>query len=259
MSKLSVIIITKNEEINIVDCINSCKFADEIIVIDSGSTDKTICLAKANGALVYEQPWLGYGKQKNIAIEHTNNEWVLSIDADERVTDELAKEIKNAISWGEFKVYEIPRYSLFVSKFMNHSGWQPDRVTRLFKKGFASFSIHQVHEHLATKHPIGRLDENIIHYSYRNFEMVLNKVNSYSTAGALDLNSIGIQGSLKKAFFHASWAFFRTYIIRVGFLDGKEGIMLAISNAEVTYYKYIKLLYIQKNNPHLTANNKQVP
>ena len=248
MPTLSIIIITKNEAINILDCINSASFADEVIVLDSGSTDGTIDLVKSTQAKLLITDWPGYGIQKNRAIEASSGDWIFSLDADERISDALANEIKNAIQRNQYHVFELPRRSLFVSKFMNHSGWRPDFTKRLFKKSVARFSDHNVHEHLKTSHKHGRLKESLIHYSYRNFETVLEKMNNYSSSGALDAFNSGKKGSLRKALSHGLWAFIRTYFIRAGFLDGREGLMLSIANAEVTYYRYIKLSYLNSKN-----------
>lgn len=248
MPKLSFIIICKNEAINILDCINSASFADEIIVIDSGSDDGTIDLIKTTKAKLLITDWPGYGAQKNRALEAASGDWIFSLDADERVSAELAREIQEAIQKNQYNVFEVPRQSLFVSKFMRYSGWRPDFTKRLFKKEVARFSNHNVHEHLESSHKHGRLNESLIHYSYRDFETVLAKINSYSSAGALDAYNSDRKSSLKKAIGHGLWAFFRTYFIRAGFLDGREGLMLSIANAEVTYYRYIKLSYL--NNKH---------
>ena len=248
MPTLSIIIITKNEAINILDCINSASFADEIIVLDSGSTDGTIDLVNSTKAKLLITDWLGYGIQKNRAIEASSGDWIFSLDADERISEALANEIQNAIKQNQYYVFELPRRSLFVSKFMNHSGWRPDFTKRLFKKNVARFSDHNVHEHLKTSHKHGRLKESLIHYSYRDLETVLEKINNYSTAGALDAFNAGRKGSLRKALAHGLWAFIRTYFIRAGFLDGREGLMLSIANAEVTYYRYIKLSYLNATN-----------
>ena len=248
MPTLSIIIITKNEAINILDCINSASFADEIIVLDSGSTDGTIDLVNSTKAKLLITDWLGYGIQKNRAIEASSGDWIFSLDADERISEALANEIQNAIKQNQYDVFELPRRSLFVSKFMNHSGWRPDFTKRLFKKNVARFSDHNVHEHLKTSHKHGRLKESLIHYSYRDLETVLEKINNYSTAGALDAFNAGRKGSLRKALAHGLWAFIRTYFIRAGFLDGREGLMLSIANAEVTYYRYIKLSYLNATN-----------
>ena len=230
MTKLSVVIVAKNEAANIYDCVRSAAFADEILVIDSGSVDQTI------------------SPQQNIAIKASKGDWIFSLDADERISSALAQEILQAIKKETFYVYNVPRKSLFVSRFMDHSGWRPDFTKRLFKKGFAKFTEHEVHAHLSTKYKVGRLTNSIIHFSYRDLESVINKINLYSTGGARDNLKSGKKGSLKKALFHGLWAFLRTYFIRAGFLDGKEGVMLAIANAEVTYYRYLKLYYISQKN-----------
>ena len=245
MPRLSVIIIAKNESENIADCIKSANFADEVVVLDSGSSDNTNAIARKLGAKVFNKPWKGYGQHKNLAIQLARHEWIFSLDADERITPALKKEIIKAINQSHLNVYDVPRRSLFVSRFINYSGWQPDRTKRLFIKGSARFSEHQVHEHLITQHEIGHLTEPLIHYSYRDFETVLKKINVYSSLGASDLKNRGKKGSLKKALFHAFWAFIRTYFLRLGFLDGREGLMLAISIAEGTYYRYIKLMYLK--------------
>lgn len=246
MTKLSIVIVAKNEAANIYDCVKSAAFADEILVIDSGSVDQTISLAKKAGARIIKKKWMGYGPQQNIAIKASKGDWIFSLDADERISSALAQEILQAIKKETFYVYNVPRKSLFVSRFMDHSGWRPDFTKRLFKKGFAKFTEHEVHAHLSTKYKVGRLNNSIIHFSYRDLESVINKINLYSTGGARDNLKSGKKGSLKKALFHGLWAFFRTYFIRAGFLDGKEGVMLAIANAEVTYYRYLKLYYISQ-------------
>jgi glycosyltransferase involved in cell wall biosynthesis len=248
MTALSIVIITKNEALNITDCLVSAAFADEILVMDSGSHDDTVALAKSMGAKVLETDWMGFGPQKNRALYNAKGPWIFVLDADERISAELANEIQEAIKQNQYVVFEVPRRSLFVSKFMNHSGWRPDFTKRLFKKDVARFSDHKVHEHLETSHQHGRLRESLIHYSYRDFETVLAKMNSYSSAGASDAFYSGKKGSLKKAIGHGLWAFIRTYFIRAGFLDGREGLMLSIANAEVTYYRYIKLSYLDTIN-----------
>ena len=240
---LSVVIITKNETVNIVDCVKSALFADEVLVLDSGSSDDTVKLAIAAGARVIETGWPGFGPQKNRAIDASLGKWIFSLDADERISTSLKDEILTAIKENTYDVFDVPRQSLFVSRFMQYSGWRPDRTSRLFKRGAARFTDNQVHEHLKTSVKVGHLNESIIHYSYRDLPTVLDKMNHYSTAGAQDLKAKGKKSSLFSAITHGAWAFFRTYIIKLGFLDGPEGLILAIANAETTYYKYLKLYY----------------
>ena len=242
---LSIIIITKNEASNIAECIESASFADEVVIVDSGSTDETLSIALKLGVKAFETDWRGFGFQKNRAIDFSTGDWIFSLDADERIPIELKKEIQQAITRSDFDVFDVPRLSLFISKFMKHSGWHPDRTKRLFKRGTARFSAHQVHEHLESNQKLGHLNTPLIHYSYRDYETLINKMNLYSTAGAADFYKSSKKSSLSKAIFHGSWAFFRTYFIKLGFLDGSAGLILAIANAETTYYKYLKLSFLQ--------------
>ena len=237
-----MIVITKNEAHNIEMCLQSVKFADQVVVLDSGSTDDTIDKAKAMGATVYaEADWQGFGIQKNRALALAAGQWVLSIDADERVTPELEVEIVEAIHSNKFDVYDLPRLSSYCGQYMHHSGWYPDRTARLFKRGSAQFSNDVVHEKLLTAQPVGRLHTYLLHDSFTSLESVLDKANRYSTAGAQVMFASEKTASLGKALSHGFWAFFRTYILRLGFLDGRMGLVLAISNAEGTYYRYLKL------------------
>jgi glycosyltransferase involved in cell wall biosynthesis len=240
---LSVILITKNEEANLKDCLESVSFADEIIVVDSQSSDKTQEIARSFGAkLEITSDWPGFGPQKNRALNLATQDWVLSIDADERVTPELKQEILTAIaSPNAADCYAIPRSSWYCGRFMKHSGWYPDYVDRLFKRGSAKFSDHLVHERLLPTGSSGKLNNHFLHYSYRDFSQVLKKVDVYSSAAAQQAFKQGKKGGLGEALIHGFWAFFRTYVLRRGFLDGKHGLALAISNAATSYYKYLKL------------------
>ena len=242
MSKLSVILITKNEILNIRDCMASVSWADEIIVVDSGSTDGTLDICRALGARVYEHDWPGFGVQKNRALAYASHEWVLSIDADERVTPELRAEIEKVLADAtSLDGYEIPRLSSFCGRFIHHSGWRPDYVLRLFRRSQAKFSDALVHEAVQMQCKRGQLQHSLLHYSYRDLEDVIAKLNRYSSAAATMQQQRGKQGGLGTALLHGGWAFFRTYVLRRGFLDGREGVMLAIMNAENSYYRYIKL------------------
>ncbi len=246
---LSVILITKNEEANLKDCLESVSFANEIIVVDSQSTDKTQEIAQSFGAkLEITSDWPGFGPQKNRALNLATQEWVLSIDADERVTPELKEEILAVISSkNAANCYAIPRSSWYCGRFMKHSGWYPDYVDRLFKRGTAKFSDHLVHERLLPDGPAAKLKNHFLHYSFRDFSQVLKKVDAYSTASAEQAYLKGKRSSVGKAIGHGLWAFFRTYFLRRGFLDGSQGLALAISNAEGTYYRYIKIWLLQQS------------
>jgi glycosyltransferase involved in cell wall biosynthesis len=244
---ISIIIITKNEEHDIRDCLASVTWADEVIVLDSGSTDKTLGIAKEYTKHVYSNTdWQGFGIQKNRALAYATGDWVLSLDADERISDELRAEIQHAISTENIAIYSMPRLSSYCGKFIRHSGWWPDYVARLFKRGSASFSNDLVHERLVFDGTATQLSCSLMHTTYKDLDEVIAKINQYSTLGAKNSLQQGKRGSLASAIGHALWAFIRTYILRAGFLDGAEGLMLAISNAETTYYRYLKLYYLSK-------------
>ena len=249
--KLSVTIITKNEEAAIVACLESIAWADEIIVVDSGSTDKTIEICKAHGANVHSsREWPGFGPQKNLALSLASHDWVLSIDADERVSSNLRDEIQQVLSLNlQNTAFRIPRSSSYCGQFMHHSGWFPDYVLRLFPRLTAKFSDDIVHEHVIFKGEVRTLKNPILHISYTNLEEVLDKTNRYSSDGAQMFAERGKKSSLSKAVLHGLWAFFRTYVLRLGFLDGRMGFILAVSNAETTYYRYLKLMLLTKSKP----------
>jgi glycosyltransferase involved in cell wall biosynthesis len=250
MKRLSVIIIAKNEARNIEHCVRSVAFADEVVVVDSASTDGTGELARAAGATVVRyEDWPGFGAQKNRALAAASGEWVLSLDADERVTPELSRSIQEAIANPRFEAYSLGRLSSYCGQYMRHSGWYPDRVVRLFLRGRAKFSDDLVHERVLTEGAVGQLQGDLLHDSMPHLESVLDKLDRYSSAGAQSLLARGVRGSLSKALGHGLWAFVRTYLIKRGFLDGRLGFVLAVSNAEGTYYRYLKLWLMQSRRP----------
>lgn len=253
-NKLSVIIIAKNEARNIRACLESVVWADEIIVVDSGSTDDTVAICKEFGAQVYVHDWPGFGAQKNRALGYASKDWVLSLDADECVTPESRQEIEKIMRETKFAGYAIPRLSSFCGRYMRHSGWYPDYVIRLFLRGKAGFSNDLVHERIVVEGEVGKLSHCLLHEPFHNLEQLLAKVNQYSTAGAEMLHKKGRDASLTQAVVHALWAFFRTYFIRAGFLDGREGFMLAVSAAEGTYYRYAKRVLMQGRARPSTIN-----
>jgi len=238
---LSVILITKNESANIRACLESLAWADEIIVVDSGSTDDTVELARQSGARVYVHDWPGFGPQKNRALDYATCDWVFSIDADERVTPELRAELQQAMRGAEADGYYCPRLSQFCGKFIHHSGWYPDYVLRLFRRGTARFSDSLVHESVQLTGRTLRLKSPLLHYSYLTPDDVLRKVEHYSTAAAQQMFQSGKHATLVRAGVSAGWAFVRTYIVRLGVLDGKAGWDIACMNACTTWLKYRKL------------------
>ena len=247
--KLSAILITKNEAFHLRACLESVAFADQIVVVDSESTDDTVEIARAAGAKVIQTgDWPGFGPQKNRALAAADGEWVLSIDADERVTPELAAEIQAVLELAHpADAYEIPRKSWYCGRFIEHAGWTPDYVTRLVRRGHARFSDDLVHERLIVDAPIGRLKTPLLHYSFRDFSQVLNKIDLYSTLSARQRYDRGQRSSVGKAILHGLAAFIRTYFFKRGFLDGGHGLALAISNAEGSYYRYLKIWLLQQS------------
>jgi len=240
VARHSAIIITKNEAANIAECLKGLAFCDERIVVDSGSTDGTLLLARENGARVSAHSWKGFGAQKSYALSLAQGEWVLSIDADERVTPELAQAIKAAVAAGAADGYEIPRRSSFCGRMMRHSGWFPDRVLRLFRREKGRFSDDPVHERVIVDGKVARLKEPLMHYPVARLEDAIRRMDSYSTLGGER-----IAASDRKVWFfsgitHGAFTFFRIYVLRLGFLDGAEGFLLAVANAEGTYYRYMK-------------------
>ncbi len=245
---LSVIVITKNEAAVIPRCLASVAWADEIIVFDTESNDGTVDIARGLGAKVTSAPdWPGFGPQKNRALALATGDWVLSIDADEWVTAELRAEIEKAIAAPDFlPAYRLPRLSSYCGRIMRHSGWWPDHVTRLFQRGAARFSDDLVHERLIVDGVTGSLQQPLRHEAIRDLDDALGKMASYSTAGAKMLHARGKSASLLSAIAHGAWTFVRTYFLRAGFLDGREGFMLAVSNAEGAYYRYLKLMLLSE-------------
>jgi glycosyltransferase involved in cell wall biosynthesis len=238
--RLSAIVITRNEAGNIAACLNSVAFCDERIVVDCGSDDGTVAAAQAAGARVVVNSWPGFGPQKNFALSLANGDWVLSIDADERIGAALAREVMATIAdAGASDGFEINRLSTFLGRPMRHSGWFPDYVLRLFRRGRARFSDDLVHERVVCAGPVGRLRGVIDHHPVERLEDALRRVDSYSTAGAQGL-AAKRRVSFMSAVTHGLWSFLRAYVLRLGFLDGREGFLLAVANAEGTYYRYMK-------------------
>jgi glycosyltransferase involved in cell wall biosynthesis len=239
--RLSAIVIAKNEARNIEACLDSLAFCDQRIVVDGDSDDGTASLAEAKGASVtIQKEWHGFGHQKNFALSLATCEWVLSIDADERVSDELAAEIRRVITEGLAQAYEMPRLSTFCGRPMRHSGWYPDYVLRLFRRDRARFSDDLVHERVIFDGEIGRLKQPLAHHPVLHLEDSLSRMDRYSTARAEMIVGSGRRVSFFTGIVRGWWTFVQTYFIRLGFLDGREGFLLAVANAEGTYYRYMK-------------------
>ena len=242
---LSVIVIAKDEATRIEACLASVAFADEWIVVDSASRDDTAARARRLGAQVFSfDDWPGFGAQKQRALDRASGRWVLSIDADERVTPELAASIAKAIAAEAERpvAYELSRLSRFCGRWIRHGDWYPDRVLRLFRRERARFSADRVHERVMVEGgPIARLAGELLHDTMPTLEDALGKMNRYSSESAAQRASAGQRGGLGKALVHAAWAFVRGYLVRRGFLDGAAGFAVAVYVAEGTFWRYLKI------------------
>jgi len=241
---VSAAIITKNEEENIVRCIRSLFFASQIVVVDSGSTDKTVSLAKELGAEVFLEPWRGgFGVQKQLAVDLCREDWILVLDADECVPPETAEKIREICltSSDAAEGYSFPRKNYFQGRWVRHAGWWPDRVTRLFKRGKGHLTEAAVHEAIIVEGRVQYLDVPIEHYTESDLGRILEKINHYSTLGAETAFREGRSSSVTGAFFRAFFTFVQDYIIRLGCLDGAAGLTLAVTDAVNKFCKYAKL------------------
>lgn len=241
--KLSVALITHNEEKNLARTLRAVKdIADEIVIIDSGSTDKTEEIALQFGAKFYTESWQGYGKQKNSAIAKCSGEWILNLDADEEVSLQLACEIANIVheKKEKCKVYKINRTAICFGKVIHHGGWSNQYAIRLFKKNTGYFNDNTVHETFITKEEIGKIRANILHHTYQDLTDYLQKFNRYTSEGALHLLEKGKEPKLYKIFLNPIVKFMQMYVLRLGFLDGVEGFVLAVFSASYPLAKYYK-------------------
>ena len=246
--KLSAIIITRNGESQIGRCIDSVSWADEVIIVDSGSTDRTVEICRERGAKVWQTPdFPGHGPQKNRALDHASGEWILSLDSDEWATPELRREVEAAMAKPDGHVaFAMPRRSSFCGQFMKHSGWWPDYVTRLFRRDSARFSEDHTHDRLIVNGTMGKLRSPVYHEAITDLDQMIGKMNLYSTSSSKIFYRHGRRASFGTALLHGWWAFMRTYFLRLGFLDGRAGLMLAIANAEGSYYRYLKLMLLSE-------------
>lgn len=249
---LSVYILTFNEECKIAAAIESVLWADEAIVVDSGSTDRTLEIASKYDVRIEHVPFEGFGKLRNDAIALCTHDWVFSLDADERCTPEAKEEILALINNPAADAYLVPRRNYFLGRWIKHSGWYPDyRQPQLFRKEKLRYKEDLVHESYEVVGTVGRMKNPIWQFPFEDLSQILNKANRYSTLGAEKLQVKGVSGSMLKALIHGTGNFLRHYVFKLGFLDGWAGFMIAIGNFEGAFYKYAKLTALQKdwNNP----------
>ncbi len=240
---LSVILITKNEEKNVEKCLSSVQWADEIVVVDAGSTDSTVKRARKFTKNVFVRPWAGYGAAKNFALQQSKSEWVFWIDADERVTDSLQREIKAAIGKGADTLvgYSVPRKANFLGRWILHCGWYPGRVVRLFKRGNARFTESRVHERLVVDGKVGELASDLLHFTDPTLNGYFDKFNKYTTLASEELAENRQTFGLGQITIRPLWMFFRMYVLKRGFLDGIQGFILCVLSACYVFTKYAKL------------------
>ena len=254
--QLSVVLITRNESRHVLACLQSVAFADEWIVVDAASSDDTREIAARFGATVVRtDDWPGFGAQKNRALALARGRWVLSIDADERVSPELAAQIRSAVARGGDVVagYELARLSSFCGQWMRHGDWYPDRVLRLFRRDAGRFSDDLVHESVQVDGPVSRLRGDLLHHTMTSLDDAIDKLNRYSAGRAQDMLRRGRRAGVGTAIAHGAWTFLRGYLLRLGFLDGRLGFVLALYAAEGTYYRYLKLWLLARQPGAMTS------
>ncbi len=245
MLKISATIITFNEERNVARVIESLRCCDEILVLDSGSQDRTVEIATKLGAHVVEASWHGYAAQKNIAAELAQHDWVLSLDADESLSEALEAEIWQIKKAGpKFDGYTVPRLAQYLGRWILHSGWYPDRKVRLFDRKKAKWVGEFVHESVEVEGSVGHLKSNLLHFTCNSLSEHLRSMDSYTTLAAQEIVSRGKAVGLADLLIDPPWTFFRTYVLKRGFLDGIEGLSIAYMAALYNFLKYSKARYM---------------
>jgi len=236
----SVVIVTKNEEMNIKDALDSAKDSAEIIVLDSYSTDRTVEICRRYTDKVFQREWQGYSRQKQAAVNMAAGPWILILDADERLTSELRKEIADAVNENKYDGFYIPRKNFFIGKWIKHSGWWPDYTLRLFKKNAGSLEDREVHEKVIVKGSVSHLKNPLEHYTYDSISDYLRKMGNYSTLAAKELKKNGITPNPLDLIFRPFFTFIKMFFLRLGFMDGMHGLILAVLYSYYTFLKYAK-------------------
>ena len=239
--KISATIITLNEEKNLPRAIESLRCCDEILVVDSGSTDRTVDIAREYGARAIQSDWRGYAGQKNFASEQAACDWVLSIDADESLSEELEAEILQVKKYGpQFDAYAFPRLTQYLGKWILHSGWYPDRKIRLFDRRKAKWVGDYVHESVVSEGLTGKLNGNLLHYTCTSLGEHLRSMDRYTTLAAEEVLAQGRRVGARRLVVDPAWAFLRSYFLQAGYLDGVEGLTIAYMASQYTFLKYAK-------------------
>jgi glycosyltransferase involved in cell wall biosynthesis len=243
--RCSVTIITLNEEKNLRDCLQSVRWAEEVVIVDSGSTDGTLRIAQEFGCKVIHNPWPGMREQKNIATTAASGPWILNLDADERLSEELQSEVQSHLADPKFDGFSFPRKNIFLGKWMRHGGWYPDETLRLFRKGQGKFG--GINPHTNVELPVGAkvatLKHPLVHYTYFTLAQYVGKQYSYAEAAARELFESGKLRSVSPAriWVKTFWKFIETYFIKRGFLDGTHGLIAALGATFGAYLKQARI------------------
>jgi (heptosyl)LPS beta-1,4-glucosyltransferase len=246
--KLTVTVITHNEAHNIAAALESVAWADEIIVVDSHSTDETVSIARRHATRVERRDWPGYGAQKNRAADLASNDWILSIDADERVSPDLAYEIRALMQAGPACAgYRMPRVTWYLGRWLRSTDWYPDYQLRLYDRRAGRWSDHRVHESVELRATPGRLRHELQHYAYRNVSHHLSTMDRYTTLAAEEWMARGKRTTVIAPVVHAPMAFVRNYILRGGIRDGSAGFLVSALNSYYVFLKYVKLWELQRS------------
>lgn len=247
---ISVAIITKNEEENIRQCLQSVSFAAQIVLVDSGSTDATLSIAAEFGCEIYSEEWRGFGPQKQLAIEKCRQPWILVLDADERIPPGTADIIKKIVTDSNVMEagFSFPRKNFFQGRWIKHAGWWPDRVVRFFRKEKGRMTAAIVHESVEVQGMVRALDVTIDHYTESRLSKIIQKIDKYSTLSAQSAFREGKRSSTGGALMRAFFTFVQDYFFRLGILDGMPGLMLAVTDSVNKFFKYAKLSELNKIN-----------
>lgn len=256
MNAISVFVPVLNEEDKIADALQSVQWADEIVVVDTGCTDRTIDIARQYDCRIEHLNFEGFGNLRNASVSLCKHNWILSIDADERVTPDLQREILDKVrDNGSLDAYFIPRRNFFMNRWIKHCGWYPDYCQpKLFRKGALTYHQDMVHEGFDVHGKVGHLKNDVLHYSFRDLSQVILKMDHYSTLGMQKLEQQGKQASMASALLHGIGAFLRIYIFKLGLLDGWPGFVIALGNFEGTFYRYSKLAEHYREQSHSADN-----
>ena len=243
---LTVAIIALNASSQIGPCLASVGFADEVLVVDSGSTDDTVGIAERHGARVEQKEWLGFGRQKQYAVSIAKNDWVLCLDVDERVSERLARSVREALAGRRYHAYRLARRNRFLGRWLGHGEGYPDWTVRLFHRAYASWSNDEVHEAVLTTAEVGRLEGDLLHDSAEDVATYMTKQNRYTTLHAEALFRQGVRASYWRLLTSPLARFFKFYLLRLGFLDGGPGFAHIVIGCNNSFHKYLKLIELER-------------